>query len=142
MRTCNEIDPKRELPKAQYDVFRDYRKKLTKWYTSCQNFANELTHDSASKRYLKTNMTFSPAVKDSGLREACTAKVRKTVKTCEKLLTDNVLSSCDTLNSEILALYRNVLADTSDSGLKLLMKAFRVVTRVNRFFDRACIPST
>lgn len=133
LRSFTETDLKRDVPKAQYETFRDYRKKLTKWYSTCQHLVNKLTSESASTRYLKTNLSFSPAVKDSGLREACTAKMRNTEKTCENQLTDNVLVSSAHLNDDILSLYQNLLIATDDSDLKLLMKAFRVVTRVNRF---------
>lgn len=136
LESFQESDLKRDVSNEQFETFRNYRKKLTKWYVSCQHLANKITSNSASSRYMKTTVSFSPAVNDSGLKQSCTAKIRKTEKTCEQTLTDHVLSVATALNDEVFTLLCKCIADADRSFLKMLVKAYRVVTRANRYLTK------
>lgn len=127
----SDTELKKDVPSSAFNDFRELRKRLTKWFVTCQHLANKLANNTASNRYIKTTLSFSPAVKDSGIKEACTAKIHKTEAVCEKRLTDKVLQLAIMLNNEITG-----TAEAEEHHVErwhVFLKAFRVVLRANRY---------
>ena len=128
----------RDLPQKQFNDFKEHRRKFTKWYVTCQHLANKLANESPSNKYLKTKISYSPAVKDSGIRDSCTAQIHDTEKKCETRLTIDVLSTAQRLCTDIADTFHFAVGHEAegDTNLKLMMKALRVVLRSHKYLER------
>lgn len=126
---------KREAPRDLFAKFKEYRRALTKWYVSCQHLSTKLSSESQTHDLLKTRVTFSPAVKDEGIKTQCKKSLKKTVAVCESKLTANVLDNAMKCNEEILALFADARKERDDPNLKMFVKAYRAVLQHNRHLN-------
>lgn len=137
LKDYTDVELKKEAPRELFAKFKEYRKALTKWYVSCQHLASKLSSDSQTHDLLKTRVTFSPAVKDEGIKTQCKKSLKKTVDACESKLTESVFDTAIKYNAEILALFADARKERDDPNLKMFMKAYRAVLQHNRHLNEA-----
>jgi hypothetical protein len=125
----NEDDLKQKVGQRDFEQFKIYRKDLTKWFNTCQHLKNRLTHSSTSNQFLKMRYDISPAVEDAGVKDSCLNKLKHTRESLESTLTHSVVNKALDLNETAKATFISCQFDKEAD--KILMKALRVVLRVN-----------
>lgn len=132
----SDFDLKHEVPRGKFNVFKDFRRRLTKWYVNGHHLVKNLTTRSDTRKFLKLRISFSPAISN----ESTIYEVRSTLKTtgdrCETLLTANAIRSTFDLNKEALDLFNQATENSDTSLINILMKAYRSICRRYSYLSR------
>jgi hypothetical protein len=125
-----------------FSIFKDYRTKISRWYESGQHLLLKLTGDNNSRNFVKTHISFSPAVSDKATMQSCELKIQQATKYCEINITDTVIEKAFDLTEGIKKLLED--AEKADTSLKAncFFKAFRGVIRRFRSLDQRTVDFT
>ena len=121
----------RDLPTADFEKYKRYRKDLNSWITTCQHLANKLKYpsvDAYNKKYVKIDYDFSPAIPKDEFREQLISTLDRTVDSLETKCTAKVLKRAISLNERVEDLMER------EEVFKTLpfAKAIRTVWKSNR----------
>lgn len=136
LRELSDRDLKQEVPRGKFSIFKDYRRSLTKWFVTGQNLVKNLTSPSDSRKLLKIRTSFSPAVSNESTKQAVRLKLKTTSDQCETLLMGSVTQSAFNLNKETLDLFKNAEESSDTCLVKVLMKAFRSISKKYNYLTR------
>lgn len=115
-----------KLTDNDFSKFKKIRSTVTKWFKHCQHLENKLIKgNSATNRYCKLAMQFSPAVKSEELRDTCNSKLIDLRDQLESELNRSVIEEAITLTDTVSNELNEANQNTHD--LFLMCKAFRTV---------------
>lgn len=125
---------KNEVPAGKFNTFKEYRRKLTKWYVTGQHLVKSLTSPSETRKFLKIHTSFSPAVTDESTKQEVLSKLKTSSNHYETLLTTSVIRKAFNLNKEIRELFRQVIDD--HESMKILIKAYRSICKKYNYLTK------
>jgi hypothetical protein len=135
--SLSDHELKQEVPRGKFNVFKDYRRRLTKWYVTGHHLRNNLTSPSNTRKFVKLHTSFSPAISNESTKQVVLSKLKKTEDRCEILLTESVIQSAYELNKEALDLFKQADENSDSSLIKILLKAYRSISRKYKYLTRS-----
>ena len=135
--SLSDQELQQEVPRGKFNVFKDYRRRLTKWYVTGHHLRNKLTSPSYTRKFVKLRTSFSPAISNESTKQVVLSKLKKTEDRCETLLTENVIQSAFDLNKEALDLFKQADENSDSSLIKILLKAYRSISRKYKYLTRS-----
>jgi hypothetical protein len=136
LREFSDYDLRHEVPRGKFNVFKDYRRKLTKWFVTGHHLVNNLTTPSETKKFLKLRTSFSPAISDQSVIQEVRSKLKTTSDRCELVLTESAIHSAFDMNKEVSDILRQTTEDSDTGLIKILMKAYRSISRKYNYLSR------